>query len=220
MNIISLKTKSHRVNLLAEWLFNGNKNDTSGNGYTLSGSATLTADSKGKANSAYSFNGSSEYLYTDAINQDTLGSRYTIISKYKITGNYTGYGYVIGYDSIVAGQGQNYVYHYYENGVIYTGIRDNTTNERNASSVITNTIWNDVSISRNSNTVKSYSNSIMILNNSTVNFGTFYLNRFTIGGLFYINDFLYKITGNVDNVRIFKDELSQIEIKLNNLYNI
>jgi hypothetical protein len=49
--------------LVGWWPFNGNANDVSGNGNngTVYG-ATLTTDRKGNANSAYSFNGTSNYI--------------------------------------------------------------------------------------------------------------------------------------------------------------
>ena len=52
-----------RTNLVGEWTFNGNANDSSGNGMngTVSG-ATLTTGQNGQANSAYSFNGTSNYI--------------------------------------------------------------------------------------------------------------------------------------------------------------
>ena len=49
--------------LVGYWPFNGNANDESGNGNhgTVNG-ATLTSDRNGTANSAYSFNGVSNYI--------------------------------------------------------------------------------------------------------------------------------------------------------------
>ena len=49
--------------LVGYWGFDGNANDESGNGNngTVNG-ATLTADRNGNANSAYSFNGNSNYI--------------------------------------------------------------------------------------------------------------------------------------------------------------
>ncbi len=49
--------------LLAYYPFSGNANDSSGNGKhgTVNG-ASLTSDRCGKANSAYSFNGTSAYI--------------------------------------------------------------------------------------------------------------------------------------------------------------
>lgn len=51
------------TNLVAWWGFSGNTNDTSGNSNNLTNvGATLTADRAGNANSAYSFNGTSNYM--------------------------------------------------------------------------------------------------------------------------------------------------------------
>ncbi len=52
-----------RNNLVAEWTFNGNANDTSGSGMngTVSG-PTLTTGQNGQANGAYSFSGSSQFI--------------------------------------------------------------------------------------------------------------------------------------------------------------
>ncbi len=60
---------THRDGLIAEYLFNGNANDTSGNGNngTVYG-ATLTMDRFGNSNSAYYFNGVSDWINTNVIN--------------------------------------------------------------------------------------------------------------------------------------------------------
>jgi len=60
--------------LVAYYPFSGNANDTSGNGYdgTVYG-ATLTTDRFGNSNSAYSFDGSENYISIPVnINYDTL----------------------------------------------------------------------------------------------------------------------------------------------------
>ncbi|OGH24994.1 MAG: hypothetical protein A3B47_02775 [Candidatus Levybacteria bacterium RIFCSPLOWO2_01_FULL_39_24] len=51
------------IDLVGEWTFDGNANDTSGyrNNGTVIG-ATLTADRRGRANKAYSFDGSDAYI--------------------------------------------------------------------------------------------------------------------------------------------------------------
>ena len=56
-----------RNGLVAEYLFSGNADDTSGNNYhgTVNG-ATLTTDRNSNSNSAYSFNGSSNYININA----------------------------------------------------------------------------------------------------------------------------------------------------------
>ena len=57
-----------RNGLVGEWLFDGNANDTSGNGNngTVNG-ATLTTDRFGNSNKAYSFDGVDDYITTNSI---------------------------------------------------------------------------------------------------------------------------------------------------------
>lgn len=72
--------------LVAEWLFNGNANDTSGNGMngTASG-ATLTAGRGGQANTAYSFNGSNNYIaLTNTTPLNFTGGQFTVSSWVKL----------------------------------------------------------------------------------------------------------------------------------------
>src|SRR5687768_8999375 len=53
--------------LIAYYTFNGNSNDMSGNNHHLTNSgATLTTDRFGVSGRAYSFNGTSSYLWADA----------------------------------------------------------------------------------------------------------------------------------------------------------
>jgi hypothetical protein len=66
--------------LVGWWPFSGNANDESGNNYngTVNG-ATLTTDRFGNVNSAYSFNGSSDYIQVaDATALRLSGTDYTI----------------------------------------------------------------------------------------------------------------------------------------------
>jgi hypothetical protein len=59
--------------LVAYYPFNGNANDESGNGHngTVNG-ATLVTDRKGNENSAYSFNGISNYIIVNNVNSTAL----------------------------------------------------------------------------------------------------------------------------------------------------
>lgn len=72
--------------LVAEWLFNGNANDTSGSGMngTVNG-ATLTTGRSGQANTAYSFNGSNNYI---ALSSSTplsfTGGQFTVSTWVKV----------------------------------------------------------------------------------------------------------------------------------------
>ncbi len=75
--------------LVAYYPFNGNANDESGGGYdgTIYG-ASLTADRFGKSNSAYNFNGTSDYIdltNTNSLNFETGG--FTLTAWVKFTAN-------------------------------------------------------------------------------------------------------------------------------------
>lgn len=75
-----------RSGLVGYWPFNGNANDESGNGNNgvVSG-ATLSADRKGKANSAYRFNGFGSNNHIKVMNSNTLKfSEMSISIWYKI----------------------------------------------------------------------------------------------------------------------------------------
>jgi hypothetical protein len=97
--------------LVAEWLFEGNANDTSGKGLGgINHGATLTADRFGVADRAFKFNGSSDYIdygddaalaltndFTIAawVRPDTFDKLDGIISKYQSSAGFT---LRLGYD--------------------------------------------------------------------------------------------------------------------------
>jgi len=77
----TIPVKVERVQLpapIAYYPFNGNADDMTGNGYDgkVSG-ATLTADRFGKANSAYSFNGKSDYIALEDLYYGTDAGAYS-----------------------------------------------------------------------------------------------------------------------------------------------
>jgi len=74
--------------LVGWWPFNGNANDESGNGNhgTVNG-ATLTSDIDGNANSAYSFDGISNYISTSNIPTFSNSNQITFSLWVKVVGN-------------------------------------------------------------------------------------------------------------------------------------
>ncbi|MDR6516251.1 LamG-like jellyroll fold domain-containing protein [Chryseobacterium camelliae] len=84
--------------LVAWWGFNGNANDSSSNGNTLTvNSATLTADRNGNANSAYAFNGTTSYLNTNALSYTfSLSGAHSISFWMKKSGNTEGVALMSG----------------------------------------------------------------------------------------------------------------------------
>jgi hypothetical protein len=77
--------------LVAYYPFNGNANDESGNGNhaTVVG-ASLSTDRKGTSNSAYSFNGSGNYIQVPGNRFMDNNSKITISAWYKFEGNRSG----------------------------------------------------------------------------------------------------------------------------------
>ena len=66
--------------LVGYWPFNGNANDESGNGNNgIVTGATLTSDRFGNANSAYSFDGLDDFIWTGFV-QQLSGSQFATIS--------------------------------------------------------------------------------------------------------------------------------------------
>ena len=108
--------------LVGWWPFNGNANDESGNGHngTVNG-ATLTNDRLGNANSAYAFNGISNYIECVSNNSLQVSNAYsislwfnsnifnngqygyTLLSKIASTGWYGGYEIMIGESNSIGG---------------------------------------------------------------------------------------------------------------------
>lgn len=78
--------------LVASYPFTGNANDVSGNGNNgIVNGATLTTDRFGNANSAYSFNGTSNWIQVPNSNSLQLGnSAYTLSAWVKPNGYYSG----------------------------------------------------------------------------------------------------------------------------------
>jgi hypothetical protein len=73
--------------LVGYWPFNGNANDESGNGYHgTNNGATLTADRNGKVNSAYNFDGNSNFIQMPE-NSAFSPATITVSVWFKIMGN-------------------------------------------------------------------------------------------------------------------------------------
>src|SRR5450759_5181083 len=77
--------------LVAYYPFNGNANDASGNGNNpVLNNATLTTDRFGNANSAYSFNGTSNYIQIPNSPSLNPSSQISICAWVKVQGFYLG----------------------------------------------------------------------------------------------------------------------------------
>lgn len=108
------------TNLILNYKFNGNANDANGNNNgTLQSAPSLTADRFGKAASAYSFNGSSQYVSTTNSYFDP--NSYSMSIWFKTTT--TSGGLLMGFGSSQTGLSLNYDRNLYMNnaGQIYFG---------------------------------------------------------------------------------------------------
>jgi hypothetical protein len=209
--------------LVGYWPFCGNANDESGNGNNgTNNGATLTADRFGNANSAYSFNGSSnfiEVLSTPSIsftNSYTIsgwflandfngiGGQYnrTLISKTESSGWNGGYDIMIGTSS-----NQGYVFH--------TG-NINTNFQLNAFGYSVGN-WYYVTTTFDGNTIKLFMNGILI--SSEIRSGNIQSSSLPLhfgrrrGGSIYDQWF----DGKLDDIGMWNRALTQEEIT--NLYN-
>ncbi|MBN1533806.1 MAG: LamG domain-containing protein [Spirochaetes bacterium] len=214
-----------REGLVAEYLFNGNADDTSGNGFhgTVSG-ATLTTDRFGRADRAYYFTeASSQYIDCGDDEGTQITGAITIavwiklnnLSDHEILGRGfanggpgTGYGYAISYISA--------------SGLIYfcsgnSGTRDSRASTR----TIADTNWHFITAVWDGSTFP-YTKRIYIdgfpagaytAQISSISYDATwsrYLNigRHPSGGAWTYFD------GNIDDIRIYRRELSVEEIYL------
>ena len=100
--------------LVGYWPFNGNANDQSGNALngTVTG-ATLVPDRNGNSNSAYSFNGTSDFIQTASNTLLNLSQTFSISAWYKINNISSSNGYLISRPGDTNGtlNGYSIIYH-------------------------------------------------------------------------------------------------------------
>ena len=124
--------------------FSGNANDGSGNGDngTVQNAATLTNDRFGNANSAYIFNGSSQYISTASASASPGPANFTVSVWFKTT---TAGGLLIGYGSTQTGSSSMYDRHIYmsNTGQIYFGIYPNAIQTINSTAAYNDGSWHN-----------------------------------------------------------------------------
>jgi len=221
--------------LVGYWGFNGNANDLSGNGNdgTVNG-ATLTTDRNGNANSAYSFNGVSNFI--QCVNPGPVGQTNFSITFWLNTSMVVnnspneGVGQIIGYGSETSGNGiaisvngsahnagcsQGITFDNYGGALVKVDNFNNTWNFY--------TILNDISMGLNVNTQKIYKNGILMTQTCWVSpvspttniIGNFPIRIGKYFGSSWVNP--YFLEGKLDDIAIYNRALSQSEIS--QLYN-
>lgn len=204
--------------LVGDWAMNGNAKDNTpyGNNGTING-ATLTTDRKGRANSAYSFNGTSDYIGVGSVPQISATSNWTVSfwmkpnavinyqnpfdANYTLNGGDTGPRFEEYSDHTFTPNG-NFGFALSSVGGPLQGFDLNT--ELVAGS------WYFVAATRNANTIQAYVNGSQTVNQSNTNWPPSFAN--TVIGVGYQNLSGRYFNGSIDDVRIYNRGLSAAEV--------
>ena len=204
-------------NLIANYPFNGNANDNSGNNLNgIINGATLTTDRFGNNNSAYYFNGKSKITipYNSLLDFDTIKS-VTVSTWIQINNNFNKFKFFISYgcgDTIGNGGFQLGIdvppmNLYYEFGSVYYG----TTNMYDST-------WHCIAIVFN----RTIDSAVMYMDGSllkkvyipdSISYTPSCKNDFFIGGE-RNNDTCHYFIGKIDDVKIFNRALNKNEVAL------
>jgi len=194
--------------LIGYWPFSGNANDISGNAYngTVNG-ATLTTDRFGNANSAFSFNGTSNYISTADIDlQDTatisvwvypVGTMGALVDKSMDANSNSGYTFI------------------YNNSnpwglYAHVGWSGNTNNNILLSNnFISLNQWHHFVLTLNNGTAKIYVDGILVytqtgVNSTTQNNDILLFGKSVWGGNLF--------NGKLDDIRIYNRPLDPTEV--------
>jgi hypothetical protein len=206
--------------LVGYWPFCGNANDDSGNGNngTVNG-ATLTTDRFGNTNSAYSFNGTSNYIALPSGNSSSLN----------ITGNFSASFWIKTPDLSAAlltlGNNISSPYEGYLSGINAGFVGSGKLGVSTGGGVWTGSIntisdndWHNITYVLNNNTLKIYLDNVLDIQTTVNNIPISWSGNRVIGctnDLLLIPERLYN--GIIDDIGIWNRALTQQEIT--NLYN-
>ncbi len=208
--------------LVGYWPFNGNADDESGNGNNgTNNGATLTTDRNGIANSAYSFDGNSNFIVTNNINSNIFSNGITISLWVKVTKpNYDNAHFFVSKERDNV-SGHFHVGYHNADDKFYGQTHDNSDWTRtrilsNNKNVVPQIIWHHIVLTYDNNNIKFYTNfndSVIkpytlpiVGTNSPIYFGT---NNFP--------GWQYFLIGQLDDIAIYNRALTQQEI--NALYS-
>ncbi len=143
--VLATAPTSPTSGLYLSYSFNGNANDVSGNSNngTLQGAPALTTDRYNTANSAYSFNGSSQYISTASSFASPGPQNFSISVWFKTT---TAGGKLVGYGSSQTGSSGSYDRQIYmsNTGQIYFGLYPNVVKTLNTTASYNDGNWHNV----------------------------------------------------------------------------
>lgn len=219
MNGATIEGQTIMDGLLAHYSFSGNANDASGNNYQgVVNGATLTTDRFGNANSAYSFNGTSNYI-TSPLKSVTTG-KITIAAWVKTLGPITttsGYNYhgvvcsrtalegMVGIS--LANIGPGTLEGKWVIGDVSGGVKQTFAN---AVGVVDDN-WHFLVTSYDGNVTRVYIDGVLA--KETAHNVALQINaNFTIGNDPVGSSYVRYFKGSIDDVRIYNRVLSQSEI--------
>ena len=199
--------------LIGYWPFSGNANDMSGNVYngTVNG-ATLTTDRFGNTNSAYSFDGISNYISTADIDlQDTatisvwvypVGTMGALVDKDMDANSNSGYAFIYNNSN---------TYGLYAH-VGWSGNANNNIFPSNNNLLLNQ--WHHCVLSLNNGTAKIYVDGLLVYTQTSVN-PTTQNNDLLLFGKSVWGGNLF--SGKLDDIRIYNRPLNSSEVTT--LYN-
>lgn len=197
--------------LVGYWPFNGNANDASGNGNngTVNG-ATLTTDRNGNANSAYSFNGTSNINISNSNIAAFLYSSFSCGAWFKTSSSSP--GDIIRYDNCVTGSGWGLRIGYNNTGQIQGLEFDNSRNPNfvTSNNLYNNGNWHFVLYKRDISIMKDF----LFIDNQLISETTFssVFNIELTGHPLFIGAGCDFFNGDLDDIAIYNRALTQQEI--------
>ena len=211
------------LGLLGHYPFNGNANDASGNAQhgTVNGAA-LTTDRFGNANSAYSFNGSSDYISLPAGTYTNLNV-YSYSCWIKQTSASVGFAMCFGESSYGYCQALLIQATGSVTGTSYNSGSNPTQSLIHTTATYSINQWLHVVLTRDFTAIKVYVNGVLFSSSSAGTGGqnaSYYSSTTNWPVKAYIGARTTSVnyfTGSIDDVRIYSNVLSQSDI--NALYN-
>jgi hypothetical protein len=210
--LITVQNETPITGLIAYYPFNGNTNDESGNGMNLSiaGTPNLIKDRFNNSNSAFSYNGTSDYLYRNRTTQllptsaltvsawvysDQIDGEEDVVLSTIDTPDYGGYQITLSRQKV------------------YFVVRTPNQEEVKADFNNIKSKWAHIVGTYDGNYIKLYVNGSLLASNtlsSSIKYGT--ANSFRIGSNETPPGADRKLKGCIDDVRIYNRSLSDVEI--------
>jgi hypothetical protein len=205
------------------YIFSGDASDISGNlnTGTLQASPTATTDRFGTANSAYSFNGSTQYVTTTKQYVNPTAFSISLWFNTTVAG-----GKLIGFGSQQTGQSGQYDRHIYMNnsGQLYFGLFNGTIQTINTTRAYNDGLWHHVVVTVGAAGSIMYVDNALQVQNAAITTGEVFTGYWRVG-YDNINTWTsqptnYFFTGKIDDIAIYNRELTAAEVITTNNVNI